>query len=205
MESHGTFDIVTLTVLADSIILFLAGLYDLKRVVFSNTVYYGLLTLAGLPLGLIWWRNATIILIALPVTILLVALILLGYLGLADYVVAIRIPMLVYVFSQAPASAVAFIIGYLLAWLYFIVYYVRPILCPGERLLGGKVYRVKASEAWREYVLPAYAGLNDDVEEWRRRIVKRNICVEAVVGVPFVFVYSAGYLAATLALLALYV
>ena len=187
--------------LLDSLVMLLLGILDYVK---GETTYLVVFTVLAAGFMLYLLLPPQIILPSLIVGVILAAIILLlvlrGGIGTMDLVIAPRIPLLAFTVVSTSKPVIAFIAGAIAG---FMLHYirVRSALCNGN-IMGRTLVRTDiASEAW--WVNPVGVGVEDydTIEEIKRKWKHKAGCVEAQVGYPLVFIFSAGY---ALALLSLY-
>jgi len=189
--------------LLDSAVMLAVGYRDLKNVEFDVRALPPLL-LAPALLYLLYADLPFFAPLAIAVNAAFATAILLGLVGLMDLAVSARLPLLLALSHESSAWAAVppFVAGVIVAYAYFHHTRVKPILCPGSGLLG-QTKMVRREAVTRSYImppgLPMEAG-EEEVEKWRESALKSGSeCVEAVVGVPLLFVFSAGYALSVLA------
>jgi len=193
---YGSLNYVISLMLVDSAVMVLAGYHDMKRIEFSILAIPPLLAVPAF-LYYVFWNMPLFPLLAILINGIFVSLIVLGYVGLMDIVVSVRVPLILpLLFWFGPTVILWFGIGSLLAYIYFYYRYVKPILCPGASITGITT-RVKKEAIALNYVMPKGVAMDIDPEKLAK--IKKKImmstdnCVEAVVGFPYIFVFSLGY------------
>ena len=189
--------------LLDSAVMLAVGYRDLKNVEFDVRALPPLVFVPAL-LYLLYADLPFFALLAIAVNALFAAAILLGLVGLMDLAVSARLPLLLVLSHESSAWAAVppFVAGVIAAYAYFHYTRVKPVLCPESRLLG-QTKMVRREAVTRSYIMPPGLPMEADeeeVEKWRERALKSGSeCVEAVVGAPLLFVFSAGYALSVLA------
>lgn len=184
--------------LADAAGLVLAGYYDIKKVEFSVLAIPPLLAIPLVLYYFMWNTIPAFSLLAIAINGIFVVVMALGRMGYMDIVISVRVPFLytLFYFANPALVLVGFIAGTTASYLYYFAKYVAPILCPDAKPFG-RVVKVKKEAIMLNYVFPPGVSLEADSEKLAK--VKRKMfesssdCVDAVVGVPFIFVFSLGY------------
>lgn len=189
--------------LADSLALLAAGVEDYRRLEVPDYMYYPLLAapFAAYALAPGLARAALLAMAAAALAALSLAR-RAGKVASGDALAFARVPAMAYLGALALPSAAAFAAGYLAAVAATYAARLRGLLCGGGLPLGGA--RVRRERYMDRYVFPPGAGLEDDwgaIEERKRALLESSggECLEARLGLPFVFFFSLGYLAAAAA------
>ena len=195
---HGL-QLAAAAVLADSLALLAAGVEDYRSLEVPDYMYYPLLAtpFAAYALAPGLARAALLAMAAAALAALHLAR-RAGKVASGDALAFVRVPAMAYLGALSLPSAAAFAAGYLAAAATYAAR-LRGLLCGGGLPLGAA--RVRRERYMDRHVFPPGAGLEDDweaIEERKRALLESSggECLEARLGLPFVFFFSLGYLAA---------
>lgn len=194
--------------LADAALLLLLGYKDLRE---ASAHFLAVPAYLVLPAAILYLaRRPEAIAMAATMTAVFAAMTLVGQLGYLDMVLAPRFGLLFLL--PNPLVALALLVSGAAAALYlFYRLHLKPYLC-GRRLLSNVALVRREALIESVFVLPAGVGVEElgDEELARRKrevyesaVARGEECVEALVGVPWCWVFSLGYALAVTLVLAL--
>jgi len=189
--------------LVDAIFLLYLGFKDLKELEFS--VYYLPLSLV-IPILIYYWNYSVLLLIfTLIIGALFIFFLWLGMMGYMDVALVLRIPLVLMIAQQNAYSIAGFAIGICVAYLLYIHRYIMPVLCDRHTTIFSTKLKVRREALHLKYIYPVGVHVEDkNIEEEKKKILESTTdeCIDAIAGVPLIFVFSAGYaLAFTISLL----
>lgn len=176
------------------------GIYDYRvgsapALVLVPYIAFPLVLLAGLVL----WYGFLPVAALIVFVVLFGALILLGIMGLLDSVVPFRLPVLMAP-QLTPLGFPLLAVGVLVAYILYYIKEIRPVLCKGGLFFTTALVRREAYLT-NPFIFPAGVKVemvtDEEVEKLKRSAASGGEdCIEAYVGVPYVFIFAVGYFVA---------
>jgi len=186
-------DLLNLLLAADVAFTLYLGFKDLREMEFS--IYY--LPASLLIPAAIYYLNYSMLLLLFVavVSTLFVVLLWLGMAGYMDVALVPRIPLILLMSQHSIYSIVGFAVGSSVAYLLYIYRYIAPVLCDKHLAIFGSKLKVRREALYLKYIYPTGVRVEDDVEEVKKKLIESETgeCVDAVAGVPLIFVFSLGY------------